>query len=175
MPSHSLSLSLSLVKLRIRYPGDRTSILKFPLDPQRDWGIGRVGGGEEKNTRRESAVGALLSACPADVGQGRNEFQTPFRTFLASISRSCPFLYTHPRCTWGHPLQSSARQTTPTVTRITDSLPLKKKKRKHPLSAKMDYVSFVEIFLHSFETGFASKKIPATPFIIFLTIEFFRK
>lgn len=80
------------MKLRIRYPGDRTSILKFPLDPQRDW---KSGEGGEKNTRRESAVGALLSACPADVGQGRNEFQPPFELSWLPLAVPAPsFIHT---------------------------------------------------------------------------------
>lgn len=52
-------------------------------------------GGEGKNTRRESAVGALLSACPADVGQGRNEFQPPFELSWLPLAVPAPsFIHT---------------------------------------------------------------------------------
>lgn len=153
MPSSSSS---SPMKLRIRYPRDRTSILKFPLDPQRDWRIGKVGRGGKKYEARERCR-RFVVCMSSRRRTGAKRIPTPFRTFLASISRSCSFLYTHPRCTWGHPLQPSARQTTPTVTRITDSPP----EKKHPLSAKMDYVeiSSTRSSLVQFQTGFVSKKI----------------
>lgn len=122
-------------------------------------GIGGLGRGGKKYEARERCR-RFVVCMSSRRRTGAKRIPTPFRTFLASISRSCSFLYTHPRCTWGHPLQPSARQTTPTVTRITDSPP----EKKHPLSAKMDYVSFVEISstrssLVQFQTGFVSKKI----------------
>lgn len=153
MPSSSSSSSPSW-NFESGIPETELPFSSFHSTPK---GIGKVGRGGKKYEARERCR-RFVVCMSSRRRTGAKRIPTPFRTFLASISRSCSFLYTHPRCTWGHPLQPSARQTTPTVTRITDSPP----EKKHPLSAKMDYVSFVEISSTRsslVQIGFVSKKI----------------